>query len=454
MVQAKKSSALQNAIAVLIGALLLGFLWRARGTTGWGSSWGLLNAGFIFSMFTVLAKGYRQKMDFGWLSLTALSFMLTVPSWGTLLGQITGVLYEKEIAGAGDPFVYIPIPSAIFLMLCLGFGLATLFGIMLGRGYSSKQWKIKDFIIVIVVFYAVDLITKASVSHWILDLVQPQAGDVFEKYLAQAGEQMSAHEAFLKHFNDLSWAKKIDGGRNYFSSIQAITSLLRSLAAILAVRFIVKDKVSARTGLVVSTAFAGAITVSDLFFYFSNGGYHMQGESPFGEAVYAWSCWEYFTGFIAGAIITAFILSLKREEDVPEITFDKVPQKANTILTFILTFVFMVGVNFVRPALERFKDSATAQIIATIIAVLVAVAVVALVNVKFGINAQKLSTHKLYAGLFTAFVLYVLVAYMFIATAERQEFRDMQSVHNILFTVSAIAAAVWGAIELKKLKSE
>lgn len=452
MLQVKKQNTVQNVIVILIGALLMGFLWRIRGTSGWGSSWGLLNAGFVFSMFIVLIKGERQKQNFGWLALTALSFMLTVPAWGTLLSQITGILFETENTNIQAPHAYISVPSAIFLMLCLGFGLATLFGIMLGRGYSSKQWKIIDFVIVIAVFYIVDLITKATVSHWILDLIQPEAVNIFEKGLTNAGVEGTAHEVYLQHFNDTSWAKKLDGGRNYFASIQAISSAFRSIAAILAVRFIVKDKTGAKTGLVVSGAFAFSITVSDLFFYFGNGGYHMQNESPFGEWIYPWSCWEYFTGFIAGGIITAFVLNIKNKEDVTELAFSKVPQKVNNILTFILTFVFMVGVNIVRPVLERFEDSKY-QILAIVIAVVATVAVVVLINFKWGFNAKNVSSQKLYEVLFPLFVAYIFVAYMFIGTAAEQEFRNITSLHIILCIISVAVILIWNFTRNKTIKT-
>ncbi len=448
MLKAQKYSSWQKVGLILIGGFLLGMLWRARGTTGWGSSWGLLNAGFIFSMFIALIKGERQKMSFGWLSLTALSFMLTVPSWGTLLNQITGVLQKIELWKDGDPSVYVSIPSAVFLMLCLGFGLATLFGIMLGRGYSDKQWKVKDFVIVLAAFYIVDLITKATLSHYILDLIQPQAREIFEEGLLKENIDLTAHEAFLQHFNDLSWAKKFDGGRNYFSSIQAISSALRSIGAILAVKFLVKDKISARIGLVVSAAFAFAITVSDLFFYFGLGGYHMQGTSPFPEQISTWPCWEYFTGFIAGIIITAVVLSLKDREDVGELAFEKIPEKATNILTFILTFVAMVGINLVRPVLERFKDG-DYQIIATIIAVVITVAFVALMNKKYGFNCKKLSTNELYSILFPIFVFYVLIAYLFISIPQEQEIREISQLHNVLFVNSAVLALAWCGIKKK-----
>lgn len=450
MEKAKKNT-IQNVFAVLAGALLMGFLWRVRGTTGWGSSWGLLNAGFVFTMFLCLAKESRKKLDIGWLSLTALSFMLTVPSWGTLLSQITGVLHEPELWKEGDAFVYVSIPSAIILMLSLGFGLATIYGIMLGRGFSDKKWRIKDFIIVLAVFFISGTIAKATFSHLILELIQPEAVEIFEKGLAAANVEGDVYHLYLQHFDNLSWGKKFDGGRNYFSSIQAISSVFRSVCSILAVRFIVKDKISAKTGAVVSVAFAFAITVADLFFYFGNGGYHMENPSPFSSFIYPWGCWEYFTGFIAGAIITAYILKLKSTENVSELAFSKVPEKANTALTFILGYVFMIGVSIVRPVLERYDDS-DYQIIATVIAVLAAIAFVALINVKWGINASKVSTEKLYSILLPVFIAYIFIAYMFIGTAEERNTDNINSLQTVMCFISVVITLIWSVINIKKTK--
>ncbi len=448
-----KKNALQNIFAVLVGALLMGFLWRVRGETGWGSSWGLLNAGFVFTMFIIAVKGERKKMDIGWLSLTALSFMLTVPAWGTLLTQITGVLQKADASVPGSEPVYVSVTSAIILMLCLGFGVATLFGIMLGRGFSEKQWKVKDFIIVVAAFFISDLIAKASVSHFILDLIQPQAAELFEKGLAAANVEGDAYSVYMQHFNNISWAKKFDGGRNYFSSVQTISSAIRAICSLVAVRFIVKDKVSAKAGAVVSAAFAFAITVSDLFFYFGNGGYHMQNPSPFSDFIYPWGCWEYFTGFIAGAIITAFILKLRKTEDVSELAFSKVPEKAESILTFILFSVFMIGVNIVRPVLERYDDS-DFQIFATIIAVVIAIAVVVLMNVKWGLNVQNISRRSLYGVLFTSFIAFIFMVYMFVGTPDKQNFSDLFSLQTIMCIVSVSVTFVWSALHVRVNKTK
>ena len=151
-----KQSVFSQIFTVLIGALLMGFLWRVRGTHGWGSSWGLLNAGAIFSLFAITIIGDRKKTSLAWIGLSSLSFMLTVPTWGTFLDQMTGVLSSSITDDLGNVIEgsrAIPLWSGVGVMLLLGFSLATVWGIMLGRALSDKQWKIRDFVLIIAVFF-------------------------------------------------------------------------------------------------------------------------------------------------------------------------------------------------------------------------------------------------------------------------------------------------------------
>lgn len=508
MLNTKNNSKAFQFLTIIVGALLLGFLWRVRGTHGWGSSWGLLSAGFLFTMFIVLFKGERKKLNFGWLGLTSLSFMLTVPAWGTLLKQTTGVLFQAEDITGLVPFnsayaadVYCSVPSGFYIMLTLGFGLASLFGIMLGRAYSDKQWKIKDYIILFAVFFVADLVAKATISHFVLGLLQPQAGEVFvtglkeymitlvpEEFHLNVTEALKAHnlegislpdlkelisstlpadaaeafesavakksidgsawQVYLKHFDDVSWAKKITGGRNYFQSVEMISFAIKAVACLITTRFIIKDKRAANTGFVVCGAFSFAITVANLFFFFDNGGYHMLDESIFGESVYAWSCWEYFTGFIAGGIITAYMLRLKNQDDVEDIAFSKVPAKLSSVLTFILSFGFLVGVNIVRPILERFDESKN-QIIYVVISVVAAVALIAVLAKFWGIDGNKAGMSKISATLLPIFTAFIFITYIFVGSAEYSNVAGLGMVHNILCAVSAPAAIIWAILTSK-----
>ncbi len=450
MVKTTQKNLWQKILIILIGGLLLGFLWRLRGSRGWGSEAGVFNVGFVYLLFITTVMGERKKLDLGWLSLTAMSFILTVPSWGTILTQITGVIRESEVEGAEHIFRYISPVSGAFMMCCVGFGVAGLFGVLLGRGFSSHQWKIKDFIVVIGAFLIFDIVSKASISHWIVQLIQPEAVDLFEEGLETAGIEGSAYKVFMQNFADISWSKKIIGGRNYFSEIQAVSSAIRALGAILAARFIVKDKVAAKVGALVCGAFGLSITISDLFFWFTKGGYRQLGIQYEEDFIYAWSCWEYFTGFIAGVIITAFLLSLKQNEDVTEIAFSNLPEKSKKILVFAAGFICTVGVNLVRPVARRFDSSDTVQIIAISAAVVLTAILIALLVKKGGINAEKMGIEWFARILLPIFTMFMLLSYFFVASAEHRAIVEINTLHNILVIISALSVLVYSFMLFKK----
>lgn len=447
----KQRSKSYSFFTVLAGALLMGFLWSVRGTHGWGSSWGLLNAGFIYTVFVICINGGRKKLGLGWLSITAISFMLTTPAWGTLLKQICGYISfsfsDTEVVAAN-----VSAFSAIFLMLCMGFGLAALYGILLGRAYSDVKWKWWHFAVIIAVFYAVDLLSKAFLSHWILELVQPQAKDVFAQGLEMAGKNGSVWENYMEHFANDSWAKKIYGGRNYFASIQAIASALRAIAVILVVRFIVKDKRSARVGLVVCGSFSFAITVSDLFFFFSEGGWHGEQGFSLPENMAAWGTWEYMTGFLAGLIITAVIIKLKEQSDVDDCFVDYVPSVLKELFTFIVGNIVLIGINIVRPVAERFDDSMN-QIVYSIIAAVIALALIIFMSAKCGINANKVDMEYYSALMLIISVLCVFVIFMFVGTANYAEIHEANSFPNIFNIVSFVVIIAWSIVNYKKVKN-
>ena len=113
---------------------------------------------------------------------------------------------------------------------------------MLGRGFSDKQWKFYHVIIVVAVFFAAYYIAMATVSHWILNLVQPESAEAFVDELRSVGIKDSAYDAFMKHFDNDSWAKKFTvdilgrtslAGRNYFQEIMTISSAVSAIAVLL-----------------------------------------------------------------------------------------------------------------------------------------------------------------------------------------------------------------------------
>ena len=70
--------------------------------------------------------------------------------------------------------------------------------------------------------------------------------DVHIIVLKIQGIDGSAYQVYMEHFKDVSWAKKIDGGRNYFQSCDVITATIKAILSLLAKRFIIKAKASAK----------------------------------------------------------------------------------------------------------------------------------------------------------------------------------------------------------------
>ena len=53
----------------------------------------------------------------------------------------------------------------------------------------------------------------------------------------------------------------------------------------------------------------GQVVLPGTFFFFAEGGYHGAQGYALPGSLAAWSLWEYFTGFFAGGIVTAFLLN-------------------------------------------------------------------------------------------------------------------------------------------------
>ena len=438
---------IQSFFYVLCGAFLLGMLWRFRGTHGWGSGWGVLACGFVFMLFLTAVLNRPQKSQFPALCIAAFSFMLTTPGWGTFLDSLTGVLTvsSKSIEETLQAFVS-PV-SAVILMLCLGFGLASVFGVLCGKYFGGKAWRLMDYIILLIVFVAVGEIAKATVSHVLLRLIEPQAADLFAQGLQKAGVTDNVYAVYMSHYGNMNWAKKIIGGRHYFACISTISFVLQAIAVLITTRLRMRDRFAARTGAVVCGSFAVSITVSDLFFYFSNGGYHMRQGLSLPENMAAWSMWEYCTGFLAGGLITAYLISrtpkiaAAESEQNPYTIHNKFLQnkKLRSVTTFLLCFVGAVGLNTVRPILLRLDESSF-QIPAAVITACIVLAGSILLCRKYGVGLESVDYPAFTGVLCYAMVLWYSILYMLFPEAQ---IRAIGQTHNCLVLISFVFMNVW-----------
>ncbi|NMP36951.1 MAG: hypothetical protein GX051_02340 [Clostridiales bacterium] len=354
-------SGFKKFLAVIGGACLMGSMWRIRGDHGYGGFWGMLVVAAAMCLYIFALWGFRKKANHEFMLFTVLLFAVTNGGWGTLNSQITGLLDSSAKFPGEEAVRYIEInpASGVVIMLLLGFGWAPLFAFMMAQFFSNKEYKIKDTVLVTVLYYVVQIVMKATLAHPILKLICPQAVELFEQ--GSADKNMSVWLLYLKHFDDASFAKKIPGGRNYFTSVEIIACAIAALAICLFLIFKYRDKIAARLSFGICSAFAAGITVADLIMFFGGGGYRgTQFEVPKWLEVYNWNLWEYFTGFITGGLIMLILVKIPKSQLFAQnqssgFSLSGFDRRVKFIVYFLL-FSLAYGAALVVPLAVRLED--------------------------------------------------------------------------------------------------
>ena len=368
----------QQILSIIAGACLMGFMWRARGSHGFGAKWGMFAVAFVFMLFIYALYGKRKKMNYEMLPLPAVFAALTAGGWGTLNSQMNGYLGSSANFVGEETFRYIEISeySGLIIMLLLGFGWLPLFAVALASLFSQKKYEFKDYVIFIGVYYVTMIIANITISHYILQVINPEAVEACAEGLRDAGHDMSPMKAFITQFGSAPWAKKIPFCRNYFTSVKVISSAIGALASSLSVAVVLKDKFTALISTLINLACAIAITVADIpLILDSDRGFFANVTTPAFIAGCEWSTWEYFTGFILGLLIMLVITLLPKkytnsEEDYTYVTSIKNKRFSliyNGILTLFFSFVIILVRAFSFRLNEFFWDEEIVEIILTIV---------------------------------------------------------------------------------------
>jgi len=368
----------QQVLAIVSSACLMGIMWRARGSHGFGAKWGMFAVAFVFMLFIYALYGKRKKMNYEMLPLPAVFAALTAGGWGTLNSQMNGYLSSSANFVGEEAYRYIEISeySGLIIMLLLGFGWLPLFAVTFASLFSKKKYEFKDFLIFIGVYYITMIIANFTISHYILQVINPEAVEACRAGLLDAGHDMSPMKAFITQLGSAPWAKKIPFCRNYFTSVKVISSAVGALASSLSVAFVLKDKFTAIVSFFINLSCAIAITVADIpLILDSDRGFFAGVKTPMFLTGYEWSTWEFFTGFILGLLIMLIITLLPKkytasEEDYTYQTSIKNKRFSliyNGILTFFFSFVVILARAFSFRLNEFFWDEEIIEIILTIV---------------------------------------------------------------------------------------
>ncbi len=349
-----------NFLIPIIGALLIGFMWRVRGDHGFGSMWGMFAVGVALTLLIIVFFGNKMSVRYESIPVAVLLLGITNGGWGTLNSQMSGYLTSsfpfngEEV----DRLIEINPFSGLIIMLLLGFGWMPLFSLFIASLFSDKKYNIKRLIFFIAIYYISMIIYNISVSHILLSVINPDAVDGFKAGLSDIGSDSSPIEAFITNLGSVAWAKKVPFGRNYFTSIEVISSALASLTTSLAVLVVLKDKTTFKISTAINAVSAFSITVADIFMLFdSDRGFLAGVKAPDFIRFHAWGLWEYFTGFLLGLGIMIVLLQVSKSlsdksETEPAISSNKINFLFNVIFTLFFTF----GLTVARPLGMRIAE--------------------------------------------------------------------------------------------------
>lgn len=362
-----------------MGALLIGFAWRLRGSHGYGAKWGMFFVAAVLVMLVYALYGNRKKMSYEMLPLCAVFAALTTGGWGTLNSQMSGYLQSTAEFTGEEAVRVVEISnfSGVAIMLLLGFGWLPLFAVAFASIFSEKRYGVKDYVTFVAAYYITVLIANLTVSHLLLYLINPEAVSGALAGLQDRGHDLTPMMAYITKLGNAAWAKKIPFCRNYFTSINVISSAIGAFVTSVVVGLKLKDRFTAVVSFLINLACAVAITVSDLLMVFdSDRGIlaGIKGVSYINNC--SWPLWEYFTGFLFGLGIMLILALLPRKYTDREADYqyssmlcnDRFRYIYNLILTVFFTFGIILARAFAFRLTELFtEDGDVIEVIITVV---------------------------------------------------------------------------------------
>lgn len=334
----------EKIISVIAGALATGFMWRARGSGGFGAFWGLTCVGAVLSL--MLFSFYGSNRNYSGLLIPAGALMtgLTVFKCGSVVDLGGGVLIGDALFSGEETMRVTPVDEwrGILVTAVAGFALVCLFGIFAGTVVSEKKYGWGKYLVFIAVFFGVELIGKATFGHKLAELAVPGISAQFEAGLADRGIFMTAREAYLANFADIRWANYIPYGYPYYELVEHLCFFCSAVALILVAAFLFRDRRTALVSLGCDIAGAAAFVLGDYWNVntFETSFLSKLAVPPF-LRITDWGLWEYTVGFVLGFGIFLTLALAARTERQPS---PQLPAAPGFVLTSGMSvFIFAVA---------------------------------------------------------------------------------------------------------------
>lgn len=473
-------------ISVILGAIIGGFMWRCRGDGGFGSSWGLYSVGLVIMLLIYHFYGNRKGMKYEMIPLGALMLGLSVTGYATVIIQLGGVVwsdlpYAGEMLNGLEPVligqsgdVYAPIDhfSGAAIIFLMAFTLIPLFSFFVTSLFSGKEYKIKHYIIAIAVYMLSSLVFKAGVSHFIMQLINPDQVSYAALGLEAYGHNYSSPmAAYMSHFLDRGWTQDIPFFENYYMSIEHISDALAAIVLSVYALILRKDKYTAFGSFILNILTAVTTTVSTVLVSctFDSGFFKGVEFSETFRRFATWGTWEFVTGFFIALFIMAF-LAFTVKKSTTNNTPDTAPVFENKKLSFGFNFlltVFILGVTPARAIGIRFArllvntnvlsdDEPLGTILTVVLSVIFGVFMIKIMNrniLQKDSNAFDMSPVKFAKIALPSYLAMCFAVYFFMDMVWIQYIKTDITV-PIMLVASALIAAIYIPLRINSAKKK
>lgn len=340
----KNPGAAEKIIFVILGTLASGFMWRCRGESGFGSSWGLYSVALILIYIIYSFYGNKKGFKFEMIPVGALLAGVGVTGYATVIEQLAGVIYNDVIPEGQVSYVPVDKFSGLYIILIMGFTLVPLFAFFVGSLFSEKEYKLQHYLIMVAVFFGVSYIFKASIAHFILKAINPDQVNYAAEGLKMAGyDYSSPMMAYMKHFGNRRWTQEIPFFENYYMSVEHISDLFAVIAIALYPLIAFKDKLTCAVTLIINAFVSVATTAlsSMIAIVFQSGFFENVAIPRFLENGAGWGIWEFSTGASVG-FITTLVIALMPKKYTRQGNPDKKPLFESNKLNFAFNTVACV----------------------------------------------------------------------------------------------------------------
>jgi hypothetical protein len=224
----------------------------------------------------------RENWNLVFIGMFVTAFRLMRRGWGTFVGQsgIPGIWPGRLISWVDGYNVQVAWWQGYFWLFLVGIAWSAMPMMLLGTSLSKKKYTLLDAVIIIGIYIGCYFFIANIIAPAVIPTIAPEAYN--EVYIALGQE------------------------RNYTSMIDNFSLAVASIGPLIYISIAKRDLFNVQLALGIMFSFGVGFAVANIS--------QAIGRNTTGHSFPFWSVWEYFSGFIAGGLMTIFLFFIPREQ--------------------------------------------------------------------------------------------------------------------------------------------